>query len=111
MKDLAIQLNDNSNSGLIGDIKIDVVKDQDNKIVSGLCIGSTLNQNKALLLMIQPGELKNHPTIGVGLADAVLTDNLLEYRHKIRRNFESDGLKIIDLDLYDLRNVKINAEY
>jgi hypothetical protein len=111
MKGIGIQLIDSTDIGNIGDVKIDVKKDSEGKIITGLSIGATLNQNKALLLMLQPGELKNHPTLGVGIGDALNSDNLIGYRNKIRRDFADDGLNITELDLYDLKKVSIIANY
>ena len=96
MKGNAIQLNDVTDSGTI---------------CSGLVVGPTTEQNKAILLIIQPGELKERPTIGVGFNDILLGDDLLEYRHKIRKNFAADGLKITELNLYKLDDISIKATY
>lgn len=112
MKDFAIQLVDHNDNGNIMDIKVDPVYDTEGKILSGLVIGNTLMQNKALILMSNSGEIKSSPTIGVGLGDATLGQgDLLQFRHKIRKDFASDGLKIITLDLYNVNNINIEAIY
>lgn len=111
MKDRAIQLNDNTNTGLLMDLKVSVVKDTEGKIVSGLCIGNTLEQNKALILIIEPGELKENPTLGVGITNALLGEDFLELRHTIRQQFAKDGLEITDLNLYSKNNISIKANY
>lgn len=113
MKDFAIQLIDNTDQGNLMDIKVVPTYDTEGKIVSGLVIGNTLQQNKALILMSNPGEHKNAPTQGVGLADAGLSEgtNLIGFRHKIRRNFALDGMTTKKLELYNLNNVEIEAAY
>jgi hypothetical protein len=111
MKDLGIQIIDSEDDGTLMDLKIEVVKDTTGLITSGLVIGNTLNQNKALILLTHPNDLKDNPTMGVGIEDLVLSSDLLEYRHKIREQFAKDGLKITKLDLYDLYNVNIEATY
>ena len=113
MKDFGIQLIDSFDQGTPLDLKIDVKYDSNGKIISGICLGNTLNQNKALLLMMEAGENKAHPTMGVGLASVINGDNedLLAARHTIRRNFQLDGLKIQELDLYDVNNIRIKAAY
>lgn len=111
MKDLAIQLKDTSTSGSVTDLKIVPVHDSDGKILSGLVVGDTLQQNMALILMAQPGEIKQYPTMGVGFADALLGSDLLSYRHKIRQQFGKDGLKVTQLELYNLNNITIKAKY
>lgn len=110
-KATAIQLNDSSSTGQLFDLKIAVQRDTEGKIVSGLCIGQTTEQNQALLLLIHPGESKEFPTLGVGLGDCLLDDDLLEYRHAVRRNFAADGLQISKLNLYDLKKIDIKAAY
>lgn len=111
MKDNAIQMVDNIEDGHIGDFKIVPIRGTDGKIISGLTIGKTLEQNKAVILMVNPGEVKQYPTLGVGLNDATLSDDLLDLRHKIRQEFSKDGLKIVELDLYKNKNIVIKAKY
>ncbi len=110
-KDNAIQLNDSSNVGEFMDMKIDIQRDSEGKIVSGLSIGSTLEQNKALILTLSQGESKEYPTLGVGLADALLDDDLLGMRHAVRRSFAMDGLQITKLELYNTARITIEANY
>lgn len=108
MKDFGIQFNE---TGEIGDVKVDVIRDDNNMIVQGIVLGNTLQQNKAMLLIGSPGCFKQYPTLGVGLADALLGDDLLAYRHIIRREFARDGLNITRLDLYENKETVIEANY
>ncbi|WP_417289605.1 hypothetical protein [Corallibacter sp.] len=110
-KDIGIQVVDSTNEGTVLDLKINPIRDASNKIVSGLVIGNTLEQNKAFILIAQPNDFKDNPTLGVGFDDNLLGEDLLEYRHKIREEFAKDGLKTTKLDLYDLKNVEIKAHY
>lgn len=111
MKGKGIQLVDNTNSGQVFDLKIDVKKDAEGKIISGEVIGNTVEQNKALILILQPGELKERPYVGVGFKNILLGGDLLEYRHKIRTNFNYDSLKLSELKLYNVNNISIKANY
>lgn len=111
MKSIGIQLNDNNDSGDVLDLKINVVRDSAGKIVSGLVVGDTLEQNKAIILIAHQGELKATPDLGVGLGDILLSSDYLEYRHKIREHFAKDGLVIETLDLYENKPFKIVANY
>lgn len=113
MKDFSIQLVDHNDLGNLMDIKVDPILDGEGKILQGLVLGNTQKQNEALILTVNPGEIKNYPTIGVGLGDATLdeTGDLLSFRHDIRRNYAADGLAITKLDLYNLRDIKIEANY
>lgn len=110
-KNIGIQVIDNTDEGTVLDLKINPVRNADNKIVRGLVIGHTLEQNKAFILIGQPNDFKSHPTLGVGFEDNLLGEDLLEYRHKIREHFAKDGLKVTQLDLYNLEGVKIEAHY
>lgn len=111
MKGIGIQLVDNIDHGNLLDIKINPIRDQEGKIVSGIVIGNTLEQNKALILIGSQGDFKYRPDLGVCFEDILLGADLLEYRHKVTEHFQKDGLKIIELDLYNTNNIKIIATY
>jgi hypothetical protein len=111
MKTIGIQLTDNNDTGEVLDLKINVVRDSAGKIISGLVVGNTLEQNKAIILIAHQGELKANPDLGVGLGDIVNSSDYLEYRHKIREHFAKDGLVIEILDLYENKPLKIVANY
>lgn len=110
-KGIAIQLNDNSNSGEVLDLKINPIRDAEGKIISGFVIGPTVEQNKALILISNQGELKLSPQIGVGIGGAILSEDFLEYRHRIRKHFAIDGLNVTRLDLYINKEFRVDANY
>lgn len=110
-KGKGIQLNDNNDSGELLDLKIEPVRDAEGKILSGLVVGPTLEQNKALILISNQGEMKLSPQIGVGIEGAILADDYLEYRHRIRKHFAIDGLKVTKLDLYMNKPFRVDAGY
>ena len=97
--------------GDVLDLKINVVRDVSGKIISGLVIGDTLEQNKALILIAHQGEFKFRPDLGVGLGDLALSEWHLGYRHEIREQFTKDGLVVDTLDLYEGKPFKIVANY
>ncbi len=111
MKSKGIQVVDHTDQGEILDLKINPVRNTSGKIISGLVIGKTLEQNKAFILMAQQGELKINPNIGVGFGDITLGTDLLPYRHKIREQFLIDGLQVQELTLYVNKPFKIEADY
>ncbi len=92
-------------------MKIDVIRDENGQIMSGLVFGSTQPQNEASILIARKGEYKLNPLLGVGIGDALLDEDLLEYRHKIREHYAMDGLNVKRLDLYNLQKFSIDAEY
>lgn len=113
-KDKGIQLNDHNDpatGGEIMDLKIDPVRGADGKIMNGLVVGKTLKQNQALLLLAQPGDLKFAPTLGVGIEDALLSDDFLVFRHLIREHFAVDGMRVNRLDFYPGKPFKVEAVY
>ena len=109
-KATGIQYND-STDGSTYDLKVEVVRDQFGKIVSGLVIGETLEQNMASILIAEPGDFKANLSLGVGLRSALLGEDLLEYRHQIKEQFAQDGLNVKHLELYNLQKFSIDAEY
>jgi len=111
MKDKGIQVISNTDEGVLLDLAIMPIRDNDNKIVRGLQIGNTLEQNKAFLLIGNTSDFKFQPDLGVGVEDMLLGEGLLIFRHKIREQFAKDGLIITDLDLYNLNQINIDARY
>lgn len=92
------------------DIKIDVKKGMDGKIISGLEIGDIMRQNQALIMVMHKGELKENPSVGVGISDIINDHQLDKWRAEIREQLEMDGQKVdsVKLDNYGLT---IEAEY
>jgi hypothetical protein len=111
MKGFGIQLIDHTEEGITFDVKITILRDETGKIRSGLTLGDTLEQNQAILLLQREGDLKSEPTLGVAFNDLLLGDDLLLFRHKIRREFSKDGLTITDLNLYNKEKLTIKASY
>ena len=109
-KATGVQYNDSSD-GLVYDLKIDVKKDDSGKIISGLVIGATLEQNMASILIARKGDLKRDLEFGIDFRSALLDDDLLEYRHNIKEQFSKDGLTVNHLDLYDIKKFSIDAGY
>ena len=108
-KDFGVQYTTQQNGNF--DLKIDLKKDASGKIISGLVLGSTLEQNMACILIAEAGDFKANPDLGVGLRSALLGEDLLEYRHQIKEQFAKEGLNIKHLELYDIQNFNIDAEY
>ncbi|GEP52384.1 hypothetical protein FNO01nite_30560 [Flavobacterium noncentrifugens] len=111
MKNRAIQYNDRNDSGEVLDLKIQPVRGSDGKIISGIVIGNTLEQNKALILIAHQGDFKFNPDLGVGLEDILLSEEYLTYRHLIREHMAKDGLKVESLDFYQNKPFKLIASY
>ena len=80
-KDFGIQYTTTEDGNF--DLKIEVQKEASGKIVSGVILGPTLEQNMACLLIAETGDYKGNADLGVGLRSALLGEDLLEYRHLI----------------------------
>ena len=92
------------------DIAIKVERDKFGRIVSGLQVGDILHQNQAIILTARKGELKENPSIGVGMADMVLEHDLNSIRNEIRQQLELDGQKVNVIKLTS-DTVTIDANY
>ena len=57
-KATGIQYIDNQDQGDLFDLKIEVVRDENGKILSGLVFGQTQPQNEASILIARKGEFK-----------------------------------------------------
>lgn len=111
MKDRGIQLTD-GNGGLEAiDIKIEVQRDSAGKIVNGITVGNTMNQNQALMLIVNPGEIKFVPTLGVAIVELTLDNDFLRFRHRIREHYRKDGLIVQSVELSETKPLKIEANY
>lgn len=108
-KDFGIQYKSNNNGDF--ELDIDVQKDSAGRIISGLVLENTLEQNIASILIAEPGDFKDNLSLGVGMRSALLDEDLLPYRHQIKEQFAFDGLTVNHLDLYDLKKFSIDAEY
>jgi len=104
-KSLGILLNPATN-----DFDIKVVRNSEGKIVQGLHIGDVTKQNTAIILYMQPGELKEQPTVGVGIDNMLLDHDFLLYKHRIRQQLGAEGMQVNHLEING-QNIEINANY
>lgn len=98
-----------------GDLQIKVTRDNLGLITGGLVVGDVQSQNQAIIIYMQPGELKEKPTVGVGVSSMLLSSDALLYKHKIREQLEADGFRVNHLEITnghnDKLNIEINAQY
>lgn len=79
---------------------IQIKDDGDLSVVGGsLAIGDTLAQNTYLLIVSQPGDLKEHPTLGAAISDFVGSSDVAVAKRKIRDAFKADGLNAKQIEL------------
>ena len=75
-----------------------------------IAIGDTDEQNQYLILACHPGEIKEHPTLGVGIGDYTNDNDLTALRHSVRVNFDADGLELDSLTVGETA-IDIKAHY
>lgn len=64
------------------------------KIENGdFVVGEATRQHQTLLLKAHPGEIRDYPTFGVGLADWLLDDFTGDLAARIQRQFKDDGMQ------------------
>lgn len=74
-------------------------------------IGDATLQHQEHIIIAQKGEYKEHPEIGVGIANALNDESPRQILTQIRRNFEYDGMTVNTLDIDELGNITIDAPY
>lgn len=67
----------------------------------GMAVGETQSQEAALVLMTQKGEWKEHPLVGVGLADAVGDEDTRYWKREITEQMARIGIKIKGVSIKD----------
>lgn len=92
------------------DIAVKVKRDRFGRIESGLIVGDILHQNQAIILTMRKGDLKENPSIGVGLPDMVLEHNLMAVRNEVRQQLEMDGQRVNSINVTSAA-VQIDANY
>lgn len=111
MKNRGIQLVD-SRTGLEDiDLKIDVLRDANGLITHGLVVGDIMNQNQAIIITANAGELKFNPTIGVAIDELILDNDYLRFKHRISDHLTKDGMKVKSVELSKDKPLKIDASY
>ncbi len=61
-------------------------------------IGESTRQHQNLILISEPGEWREFPTCGVGMQSRLLGDNPGEVLGIIKRQFEADGMKVLQVN-------------
>jgi len=71
---------------------------------------STLCHQK-LLLLLNKGDLKEHPTACVGIQRYLKDDDPLALQSEIKRECEADGMKVTEVKLQSDGKLNLNAKY
>lgn len=105
MRGIGIQIDDTYT------IVVKPVRDTTGKIVQGMAVGSTIQQNTALILICRMGEIKESPSLGVGIEDVLLDNDYLEWRRRIRTNLELDEQTVNQIKFNSVDKLFIDANY
>jgi GH35 family endo-1,4-beta-xylanase len=94
----------------------DIALDTDGELLfkdGDYAIEESTEQHMEALIIAEKGEYKATPLVGVGIKtflndDIVYSDDL---KRAISEELETDGMTIEDLNINDIDNIKITAEY
>ena len=92
------------------DVNIDVQRDGDGHIASGLVLGDILAQNQALILTMHKGDLKSDVSVGVGIDRMLLDNDRLGWEREIQEQLELDGQMVEAVEVTN-KEIKIKAQY
>ena len=92
------------------DVNIDVKRDGDGHIASGLVLGDILAQNQALILSMHKGDLKSDVSVGVGIDRMLLDNDRLGWEREIQEQLELDGQMVEAVEVTN-KEIKIKAQY
>ena len=92
------------------DVNIDVKRDGDGLIASGLVLGDILAQNQALILSMHKGDLKSDVSVGVGIDRMLLDNDRLGWEREIQEQLELDGQMVEAVEVTN-KEIKIQAQY
>lgn len=73
--------------------------------------GESTRQHQQILLLNEKGELREFPTVGVGLASWLNDDNQVnDLNSRIKTEYENDGMKVLSVSGRDAK-LQVEAEY
>jgi hypothetical protein len=93
-----------------GEPVVKLQRNADGIITHGLEIGDVTKQHQALLLNMYPGELKESPLKGAGIADILLDGDELLWETKIKEQLQAEGM-MVEKILFNTQTLEINAHY
>lgn len=111
MRNKGIQIIGNPADGELRDFLIKVTRNASGQIVTGLQIGNTENQNKALILIANKGEFFYEPTLGVAIDELLLDNDYLRKSHQIVEELDKDNYKVKEVTLQKNKPIQIIGNY
>ena len=74
-------------------------------------VGHSDNQQQKAILTTEKGEWKEHPEVGVGIAQMLADDLYTETLIEIKKQLEYDGMQINDVALQEDGKLLIDGQY
>ena len=74
-------------------------------------VGYSDNQQQKAILTTEKGEGKEHPEVGVGIAQMLADDLYTEVLIEIKKQLEYDGMQINDVALQEGGKLLIDGQY
>lgn len=90
--------------------ELNIVKNSDGKIETGLVVGNTLEQNQALILLCHKGENKEFLQLGAGIEDMLNDNDFGLWKRRIIYMLSLDGMKVKELEIND-KEIRLEADY
>ena len=84
--------------------------DLEGLITQGLVVGDILAQNQALILQLNPGELKEYPAVGCGIESMLLDNDPLYWRNVIKEQLAMDNQQVESVRI-TTKSIIIKAKY
>lgn len=89
-----------------------LTEDGDLQIENGdFVIGESSLQHQHDIILAHQGEFKEHPEVGVGIADALLDERPRQVLERIKRQLQYDGMTVNDLAFSRDGKLEVNAQY
>jgi len=93
------------------EIQINIKRDNNGFITQGFVVGDITCQNQELIVLCEKGEVKSHPTKGVGIRtffDDETPENLVR---NIRTELSSEGMQVNKVGFDANQHLVIDAKY
>jgi len=74
-------------------------------------VGYSDNQQQKAILITEKGEWKEHPEVGIGIAQMLADDLYTEVLIEIKKQLEYDGMQINDVALQEGGKLLIDGQY
>ena len=99
-----------SNFAYMNDIQLNTGGDLEIKD-GDFAIGDATLRHQEHIIIANKGEFKESPEIGVGIIDALNSENPKQVLSDIKRNFEYDGMDVKTLRFTSEGKIDVDAEY